>query len=118
MRYMKLSYKFYAKMDSESSRFIHNKNTPTLTADFTKNIQIIQNEFQKNPYFMTKYTKVLDKEMALLYFQGLSDIEKVQDYILHLTAPDQPIFFDSSSPFELLKQIIIPAEEIKHTSYI
>ncbi|WP_197271002.1 spore germination protein [Bacillus thuringiensis] len=119
MRYMNLSYKFYAKMDSESSRFIHNKETSTLTADLTKNIQIIQNEFQKNPYFMTKYTKVLDKEMALLYFQGLSDIEKMQDYILHLTAPDQPIFFESSSsPFELLKQIIIPAEEIKHTSYI
>ncbi|MDA2639202.1 spore germination protein [Bacillus cereus] len=118
---MKITYQLHATTDSSSTGFTlnHDEKWDTLTTCLQKNIQTMQKIFENNPYFIIKYNQILDRDMALLYFQGLSDITKIQNYIVGLTISNPHNLFQSSlSPFQLLKQVIAPTEEIRNTSCI
>ncbi|MGR6001773.1 spore germination protein [Bacillus cereus] len=118
---MKITCQLYTTIDSSStaSTFNHDEKHNTLTTHMKKNIQTLQKIFENNPYFIIKYHHLLDREMAILHFQGLSDMVEIRDYMLRLGILDQSNIFQTPfSPLHLLKQLIAPTAQITNTSCI
>ncbi|HDR8449191.1 TPA: spore germination protein [Bacillus cereus] len=119
MRWMKTSFQLYATPDTSSteSSSTQNEKTGTVTTCLQTNIKTLQSIFHHNPYLIIKRNQLLERGVILVYFQGLSDMTEIRDYMLRLGMPDQlNIFQTPPSPYQLLKQLIAPTAEMKHTT--
>ncbi|MBG9826528.1 MULTISPECIES: spore germination protein [Bacillus cereus group] len=111
MKWRKITSQLYATSDSSSteSTFLREEQPNILTTCLHQNIQTLQKIFNHNPYLIMNRHRLLDREIVLVHFLGLSDRTEIREYILHLSMPNMSNTSQSStSLFQLLKQLIDP----------
>lgn len=117
MRWRKIDSRLYAKSDSSSTQ--NTEQPGALTTCLHKNIQTLRKIFNHNPYLIMNHHQLLDREIVLIHFQGLSDTTALRDYMLHSSVPNPSNTFQTSTAFfQLLKQLIAPIARGTSTSCI